>query len=517
MKWWICLTALVLALTTSAAAADLPAELERAAPEAAEDLTGGDLSGGTGFAQGVGNILDRLADQVGDVVRERTRGAAAVLLVVVLCGVVEGFAQGTGGKGAAFLPMAGALSITLASAGSLDSLMGLGSRTIGELADFSQALLPTLAAATAASGAVTTATVQQVSTVFFVDLLLRLIRQLLLPLVYLYIGLLTAAACLPENRLGAIAEALKKLVTWILTTALLVFTIYLSIVRIISGSADSATVKVAKAAISGVVPVVGGIIADASETVLAGAGMLKNTIGVFGMLAILAACAYPPAAGGPVPAVQADGVSGLRGGGAGAVQAHRRAGRRLRPDSGHDRRLRAAAAHLRAGLRGGGDAMMEAVRAWLTSVVLVSVLLSAAQSLIPPGTVRKAAGFTGGLILLLVLLRPVLGADLEHLELDFDHYQAAVEERQEELADTQTEAMASIIAEQTEAYILDKAGELGLEVTVRVETRTEGNGIPVPWSAELTGSWSQALASALETELGIPAERQVWHEREAEN
>ena len=283
MKWWICLTALVLALTTSAAAADLPAELERAAPEAAEDLTGGDLSGGTGFAQGVGNILDRLADQVGDVVRERTRGAAAVLLVVVLCGVVEGFAQGTGGKGAAFLPMAGALSITLASAGSLDSLMGLGSRTIGELADFSQALLPTLAAATAASGAVTTATVQQVSTVFFVDLLLRLIRQLLLPLVYLYIGLLTAAACLPENRLGAIAEALKKLV----------FTIYLSIVRIISGSADSATVKVAKAAISGVVPVVGGIIADASETVLAGAGMLKNTIGVFGMLAILAACAYP--------------------------------------------------------------------------------------------------------------------------------------------------------------------------------------------------------------------------------
>ena len=47
--------------------------------------------------------------------------------------------------------------------------------------------------------------------------------------------------------------------------------------------------------------------------------------------------------------------------------------------------------------------MMEAVRAWLTSVVLVSVLLSAAQSLIPPGTVRKAAGFTGGLILLLVL------------------------------------------------------------------------------------------------------------------
>ena len=294
MKYTICLAALVLALTVSAQAAEVPRELERAAPEAAEDLADGDLSGGTGFAEGVGDILSRLADQAGEVVRERTKGAAAVLLAVVLCGAVEGFARSAGGRTTlALLPMAGALSVTLASAGSLDTLMGLGSQTIGELADFSQALLPTLAAATAASGAVTTATVQQVSTVFFVDLLLRLIRQLLLPLVYLYIGLLTAAACLPENRLGAIAEGLKKLVTWVLTTALLVFTVYLSVVRIISGSADGAAVKVAKAAISGVVPVVGGIIADASETVLAGAGMLKNTIGVFGMLAILAACAYP--------------------------------------------------------------------------------------------------------------------------------------------------------------------------------------------------------------------------------
>ena len=108
-----------------------------------------------------------------------------------------------------------------------------------------------------------------------------------------FVGALTAAACLPEGRLDAVAEGLKKVVTWILTTALLLFTVYLSVVRIVSGSADGATVKVAKAAISGVVPVVGGILSEVSETVMAGAGMLKNTIGIFGMLAVLAACAYP--------------------------------------------------------------------------------------------------------------------------------------------------------------------------------------------------------------------------------
>jgi stage III sporulation protein AE len=114
-----------------------------------------------------------------------------------------------------------------------------------------------------------------------------------MPMVYLYIGVLTASACVGEPRLAAIAEGLKKLLTRVLTTMLLLFTGYLSIARVISGAVDSTAVKVTKAAISGVVPVVGGIIADATETVLAGAGLLKNTVGIFGMLGILAACAYP--------------------------------------------------------------------------------------------------------------------------------------------------------------------------------------------------------------------------------
>ena len=294
MKYLICLAALLAALTVGAGAADVPGEVEDAAPEAAAELLeGADLSGAAGFSDGLERILGNVLPQVQSILRQRVKGAAAVLLVVVLCGAVDGFYQGAGGKVTLFLPMAGALSITLLTAGSLDALIGLGAETIDQLTVFSQALLPTLAAATAASGAITTATVQQVATVFLVDLLLRLIDGLLLPLVYLYIGALTAAAMLPENRLGAIAEGLKKVIVWMLTTVLLAFTLYLSVARIISGSADAMTVKVAKAAISGVVPVVGGIISEASETVLAGAGMLKNTIGIFGTLAILAACVYP--------------------------------------------------------------------------------------------------------------------------------------------------------------------------------------------------------------------------------
>ena len=294
MKQWVFLLLAVFLLMGRANAAEVPRDLMKALPEGTEDLIEfADPADPGGLARGVGRILEDMKGKVGEVLRQRTRGAASVLLVVVLCAAVEGFSQGTGGKTTLFLPMVGALSVTLLTAGSLDSLMGLGAETIGELNRFSKALLPTLAAATAASGAVTTATVQQVTTVFFVDLLLNLVDGLLLPMVYLYTGALAAAACLPESRLGAIAEGLKKILTWMLTTALLAFTVYLSVARVISGAADGAAVRVTKAAISGVVPVVGGIIAEASETVLVGAGMLKNTVGLMGMLAILAACAYP--------------------------------------------------------------------------------------------------------------------------------------------------------------------------------------------------------------------------------
>lgn len=295
MKKLIVLSFALLAMTLSARASELPRELTDALPpEAGELLEGIDPTDVQGFGSGVGRILERMGAQAGEILRQRVRGAASVLLVVVLCGAVDGFCQGTGsGRAAVFLPMAGALSVTMAAAGSLDSLIGLGAETIGELNIFSKALLPTLAAATAAAGAVTAAAFQQVTTVFLADLLMELIDGLLMPLVYLYIGTLTAACCLPENRLGAIAEGLKKVITWILTTALLLFTVYLSVTRVIAGTADGAAVKMTKAAISGAVPVVGGIISEAAETVLAGAGLLKNTVGVFGMLAILAVCAYP--------------------------------------------------------------------------------------------------------------------------------------------------------------------------------------------------------------------------------
>jgi len=157
--------------------------------------------------------------------------------------------------------------------------------------------------------------------------------------------------------------------------------------------------------------------------------------------------------------------------------------------------------------------MIGAVRNWVTSIAAVTMLLSVVQTLVPEGTFRKLTGFTGGLLLLAALLQPVLRTDLGRLRLDFSDYREAIDERAAELDAAGKEELAAIIAGRTAAYISDKADALGLAVTVRVETETGEEGIaPLPASVELIGPYSRELADWIALELGIPAERQVWHE-----
>ena len=69
---------------------------------------------------------------------------------------------------------------------------------------------------------------------------------------------------------------------------LYVFTGYIGITGVVSGSADASMIKATKLTISGSVPVVGSILSDASETILISAGIMKNAAGVYGVLAIAA-------------------------------------------------------------------------------------------------------------------------------------------------------------------------------------------------------------------------------------
>ena len=62
----------------------------------------------------------------------------------------------------------------------------------------------------------------------------------------------------------------------------------MTITGVVSGATDATTLKATKLTISGAVPVVGGILSDASEAVIVSAGVLKSAAGIYGLIAILA-------------------------------------------------------------------------------------------------------------------------------------------------------------------------------------------------------------------------------------
>lgn len=213
-----------------------------------------------------------------------------ILVVVILCQTI--LSMGTSVTGRA-VSAAGALAITACCASDMQALMGLGQRTMDEISNFSGLLLPVMAAASAASGAPAGASAVYAVAAVFSDLLIRLCRFGLIPCIYGSVAMAMVDAALEQKRLQKLRELLEWAIRTGLKAVMYLFTGFLAITGILSGSADAAALKAAKLAFSGMIPVVGGILSDAAETVLASAGLLKSAAGTFGMLAVLAIFALP--------------------------------------------------------------------------------------------------------------------------------------------------------------------------------------------------------------------------------
>ena len=169
-----------------------------------------------------------------------------------------------------------------------DSLIRMGTDTIQEVSQYGRILLPVMTTALAAQGAVTKSGALYTVTALFDAILSTAISELLTPVIYIFLCVCVACCLVKQSILQEMRKFLKWLPTWSLRTILYVFTGYIGITGVVSGTTDAAILKATKLTISGAVPVVGNILSDASEAVLVSAGLMKNTVGIYGMLAIVA-------------------------------------------------------------------------------------------------------------------------------------------------------------------------------------------------------------------------------------
>lgn len=222
--------------------------------------------------------------------RESLRVCVILLAVAMLCALTRLISDNAADSAVA---CAGALGLCTAFLFGFRSMMQIAVQALEQMTDYTGCLMPILAGTASIQGAVGASTALYGGTMLFSQLLMRLITTLLIPGTYFFIAVATAEAALQNETLSELRELLGWLISKSLRIILYVFTAYMTLTGVVKGAADATAVRAAKAALSGMVPVVGGILSDASETLLAGAGMLKSTVGVFGMLAVLSICITP--------------------------------------------------------------------------------------------------------------------------------------------------------------------------------------------------------------------------------
>lgn len=241
------------------------------------------------FAEGFWELIGQAAARIRPDLAQAAEVCVSVVAVIMLLSILRSFCPGAGKT----VELAGAAGIALMLMERSGSLIRLAGDTVVVLSDYGKLLLGVMTSVLAAQGGTTTAAGLYVGTTMFSSLLSSLAASVLIPLIYMFLALCVANAATGEDILRKIASLLKWLATWGLKIILYLFTGYISITGVVSGATDAAVLKAAKLTISGVVPVVGGILADASEAVLVSAGIIRNSAGIYGIFAVLSLCIGP--------------------------------------------------------------------------------------------------------------------------------------------------------------------------------------------------------------------------------
>ena len=165
--------------------------------------------------------------------------------------------------------------------------------TANNLVGFINLLMPLLLTLMVYTGNITTSTVLEPIMLFISDFIGNIIVNALIPIVLIIVVFSIISKISDRIQVEKISEFLKSGVVWFLGISLTIFVEVVSLEGTLSSSVDGITAKTAKAAVSSVIPVVGKVLGDVVDSVLGCGVILKNAVGVVGVIVIIGICILP--------------------------------------------------------------------------------------------------------------------------------------------------------------------------------------------------------------------------------
>ncbi|HZK25852.1 MAG TPA: stage III sporulation protein AE [Oscillospiraceae bacterium] len=171
--------------------------------------------------------------------------------------------------------------------------IGIGRDSVNNMVELILAVIPLLLALLASLGSFASAALFRPIIIFAVNFFAALTRDVVFPLIFLNTILSIVNYFSPRVTVSKLADLLKNSAVWTMGLCMTIFTGLMSIYGVASTVGDAVSLRTAKFLTSSFLPVVGGMISDAVETVAGATLILKSTVHIAGILVLFYLVAFP--------------------------------------------------------------------------------------------------------------------------------------------------------------------------------------------------------------------------------
>ncbi|MBR3779306.1 MAG: stage III sporulation protein AE [Clostridia bacterium] len=278
----------------SSGAADLPQKLPRNVQALLESLDLDALDPSSYTELGFGQMAQMLSDLMYAQSAGPKQTVGMLMGVVLLCALFSGLDGAVGSvslrrtyQGVAVLAAGGAVLVPLFA------LFSRVWEAVQQVTVFLCAYVPVYGAILLTGGRGASALSYQTTLLAAVQLLLWLVRGVVFPFLLVSLALGCTGSVSEGFCLDRLSGTFHKAILWMLGLFSTLFSGLLSLQQMVAAAGDSLGSRVVKFSLASFVPVVGGVLSEAYNTVIGCGGLLRSTVGAFGLLSV-ALMVLPP-------------------------------------------------------------------------------------------------------------------------------------------------------------------------------------------------------------------------------
>ena len=236
----------------------------------------------------------RILNLLGKEVTTNVKAIVSILAIIIIHSVLKSISESLENDGISKLIyyVQYILIVTIIMANFSD-IIKLVQDTTSNLLGFMNMLVPLLVTLMLYTGSITTSTVIEPIILFMINFIGNMIQNLIIPLVLIFTSLVVISKISDRVQIDKLSKFLKSGIVWLLGIVLTIFVGVVSLEGTLSSSVDGITAKTSKAVVSSAIPVVGKILGDAVDTVLGCGVVLKNAVGLVGVIIIIGICIMP--------------------------------------------------------------------------------------------------------------------------------------------------------------------------------------------------------------------------------